>query len=121
MFSFKFISLGSCYGQVSTVKSGRFGPAPGRFELSKGISKGKYTMALGSETLDLKFCELELITRTGRTGIDARRLDRAQLQEGVHREAVRAAPGRSWGAGLIEQTMYNIAQYVITTIECTIM
>ena len=29
----------ACYGQFSKVPSGKMGPAPGRFELSKGLLK----------------------------------------------------------------------------------
>ena len=39
------------YGQFSKVQSGRMGPAPGRFELPKGVLGGKSAMVLGFETI----------------------------------------------------------------------
>ena len=43
---------GDGYGQFSKVQSGEMGPAPGIFELSKGILKWTWAMILGFETLD---------------------------------------------------------------------
>ena len=47
-------------GRLSTVQSGKLGPAPGRLELSEGILRGEYAMALGSETLNFRVCILNL-------------------------------------------------------------
>ena len=51
--------VGSVCGQFSRVQSGKMGPAPGRFDLSKGISKSSSAMVLGFETLNLKSSELK--------------------------------------------------------------
>ena len=49
------------HGQFSKVQSGKeMGPAPGRFELPKGILKGAWATVLGFETLYMKFCESKL-------------------------------------------------------------
>ena len=44
---------------ASKVQSGKTGRAPGRLELSKGISKWTRAMVLGLETLNLKLFELK--------------------------------------------------------------
>ena len=47
------------YGQFSKVQPGQMGPAPGRFELSKGALRWTWAMALGFETLNLAFWKLQ--------------------------------------------------------------
>ena len=50
----------SGHGQLSKAQSGKTGPAPGRFEFSKGMLDWQWAIILGFETLDLKCCELKL-------------------------------------------------------------
>ena len=47
------------HGQFSKVQSGKMGPAPGRFDVSKGILTWTWAMVLGFETLTFKFRELK--------------------------------------------------------------
>ena len=56
----------SC-GEFSKAQSGKMGPVPGRFELSKGILKGTYAMAPGFETLNSHVLRIEPM-RTHRIG-----------------------------------------------------
>ena len=42
------------YGQLSRARPRKVDPAPGRFELSEVVSKGKSAVVLGFETLYLK-------------------------------------------------------------------
>ena len=48
------------HGRFSKVQSGKMGPAPRRFEHSKGTLKRTCVTVLGSETLNFENCELQL-------------------------------------------------------------
>ena len=57
------LSKGIIGGQrifVGITLAGRLGPAPGTFELSKGILERRSAMAPGSATLNLNLCKLKL-------------------------------------------------------------
>ena len=50
----------SLYGQYSEVQPGKTAPAPGSFELSKGILRSAQAMRLGFEPLTLNFRDSNL-------------------------------------------------------------